>query len=493
MRLEDVTMVIRPRSDWEAVDSGLAMARRDFWRCWVLWWMAVFPVLLLIPVLAEYPVVWALVFFWCKLTGCRMILFQLSRRLFGENPGWSLLWRELPRALFRRFFYRMILARLSPWKTMAMPVEELEELRGGPFRRRMKVVMRRGEGMSVMLALMSVIGVFWLALGIFATSMLFVPETIKDEWSEQFSFEDRWVLPDGFAWLSVGGLAFASSLVDVFLTGAGFGLYVNSRTWVEGWDVELAFKRLANRLKGGVSLCLLAGVFWLGQTIVISAQQDDSEPMEEEFAEQEDAKVPKDVIQSIKQDPAFTIYKEKYKVPKTEPSVHSPGAAPLAGLAGAMSFVGMMMLAVILLALCALIAWLVYRARFLHRAGDGPAREKENVRLVMGMEVAAESLPADVLAAARRMWAAGSHLQAMSLLYRGALSWWIERAGVEIIESDTEGDCLRRVMQSDYAQAPYFAALTESWIRGAYAKELPGQSVWEDLCSRWPFAEGGRA
>ena len=76
MRLEDVTMVIRPRSDWEAVDSGLAMARRDFWRCWVLWWMAVFPVLLLIPVLAEYPVVWALVFFWWKLTGCRMILFQ---------------------------------------------------------------------------------------------------------------------------------------------------------------------------------------------------------------------------------------------------------------------------------------------------------------------------------------------------------------------------------------------------------------------------------
>jgi hypothetical protein len=111
----------------------------------------------------------------------------------------------------------------------------------------------------------------------------------------------------------------------------------------------------------------------------------------------------------------------------------------------------------------------------------------------MGMEVAAESLPADVLAAARRMWAAGSHLQAMSLLYRGALSWWIERAGVEIIESDTEGDCLRRVMLSDHVQAPYFAALTESWIRGAYAKELPGQSVWEDLCSRWPFAEGGRA
>ena len=40
----------------------------------------------------------------------------------------------------------------------------------------------------------------------------------------------------------------AMSLTDVFVTGAGFGVYLNNRTWIEGWDVELAFKRLARRL-----------------------------------------------------------------------------------------------------------------------------------------------------------------------------------------------------------------------------------------------------
>jgi hypothetical protein len=40
MRLDEVTAEIRPRSDWEAVDLGLAMIRRDFWRCLSVWWLA---------------------------------------------------------------------------------------------------------------------------------------------------------------------------------------------------------------------------------------------------------------------------------------------------------------------------------------------------------------------------------------------------------------------------------------------------------------------
>ena len=56
MRLEDVTMEIRPRTDWEAVDSGFAMVRRDFWRCWLLWWMALIPVWL--PVFSLWDAPW---------------------------------------------------------------------------------------------------------------------------------------------------------------------------------------------------------------------------------------------------------------------------------------------------------------------------------------------------------------------------------------------------------------------------------------------------
>ena len=44
MRLEDVTAEIRPRSEWEAVDLGLAMVRRDGSRLLACWLVTALPV-----------------------------------------------------------------------------------------------------------------------------------------------------------------------------------------------------------------------------------------------------------------------------------------------------------------------------------------------------------------------------------------------------------------------------------------------------------------
>ena len=61
MKLEAVTAEIRPRSDWEAVDLGLAMVRRDFWRCFLMWWLAVaLPFALAGWWLWERPMLWFL-------------------------------------------------------------------------------------------------------------------------------------------------------------------------------------------------------------------------------------------------------------------------------------------------------------------------------------------------------------------------------------------------------------------------------------------------
>ncbi|MCU0780438.1 MAG: hypothetical protein MUF04_04970, partial [Akkermansiaceae bacterium] len=133
-----MTAEIRPRGDMEAVDLGLALARRDFWRCWVLWWLALaLPALVLGWWWWDRPLLVFLALWWCKVAGERMVLFQLSRRLFGENPTWRALWRELPRAWLRRFWYRMIWARLSPVLPLALAVEDLEGLRGAAYNARM--------------------------------------------------------------------------------------------------------------------------------------------------------------------------------------------------------------------------------------------------------------------------------------------------------------------------------------------------------------------
>ena len=116
MQLEQVTAEIRPRSDWEAVDLGLAMVRRAFWRCWLVWWLAmIVPVALTGWWLWDSPGLWLFLFWWWKPAGSRMVLFEISRRLFGEKPKLAESLREIPAAWFRRFFYRFVWARLSPW------------------------------------------------------------------------------------------------------------------------------------------------------------------------------------------------------------------------------------------------------------------------------------------------------------------------------------------------------------------------------------------
>ena len=108
----------------------------------------------------------------------------------------------------------------------------------------------------------------------------------------------------------------------------------------------------------------------------------------------------------------------------------------------------------------------------------------------MGLEVSPETLPPDVPAAAWALWQQQRHQEALGLLYRGAISRAIELARVEIQESDTEGDCMRRVEQAGAAAHPdYFRGITGMWIRMAYAGLVPADSEVLAVCHGWPFGE----
>jgi hypothetical protein len=282
----------------------------------------------------------------------------------------------------------------------------------------------------------------------------------------------------------------AASWVDVFITAAGFGLYVNSRTWVEGWDVELAFKRMANRIRSVV------GVFLLGLLIVLTAPVQaldelvdssivDNKSSKDFEAYHEKYKEPKEKIEEIKKHEDFKVYKEKYKESKAS---SLPSSAPMGGLAEVFTALGYALLVILLLILLGAIVWLIMRARTL-RGSSSVNVVREKARVVMGMEVTAASLPDDLMSVARGLWSAGENLQAMSLLYRGALAWWIDRAGVDIVESDTEGDCLQRVKNTARGEVGYFQDLTDLWMKAAYNMNVPLDGEWDELCRKWPYAE----
>ena len=83
-----------------------------------------------------------------------------------------------------------------------------------------------------------------------------------------------------------------------------------------------------------------------------------------------------------------------------------------------------------------------FLARMLPR---GPALALEPYRpppALFGMELAPETLPPDVAAAAAALAREGKLREALSLLYRGALSNLVHKRGVQLLASHTEAEVL---------------------------------------------------
>ncbi|WP_424314771.1 hypothetical protein [Haloferula sp.] len=480
MRLEAVTAELRPRSDWEAVDLGLALVRRDFWGLGLVWCWGMLPLLpLAFVLLPDHPFWFCFAFWWWVPVASRLVLFQLSRRLFGDRPSRREVLRELPRAIGRRFFYRMLWARFSPWRPLTMPVEDLEGLKGKEYKERCRVLMRRGDSSVMMLAMWRLFLTFWMAVSIFFTVSLFIPDGAGEGWTEFMSlwFEgDGGTPPLSLAITLVGSMCVSIALVDLFSTGAGFGVYVNHRTWIEGWDVELAFRRLGNRLEGVAGL-LVVGLLGL---LMVPGQAEESGPVIERVLAHED----------------FEVHTETLKTPKWDWLERfnwggSSGSGGGSGAPGLIEALGILLKVGLIGGLLVLLVWLIYRYRhvFQGRGRQDGGLRKAQAKVVMGMAVAPESLPEDVSDAALRLWREGRCHEAMSLLYRGSISWMINRAGVEIAESDTESDCLDRARRAEAGHLQYFGGLTEHWMKLAYAREEPEDAVVEELCGRWPFSE----
>lgn len=498
MRLDAVTAEIRPRSDLESVDLGLAMVRRDFWRCWAVWWLAMgVPLVLCGWVLWDHPLWCLMLAWWFKPVGARMVLFQLSRRLFGEQPSWRALWREVPRAWTRRFWYRLAAARLSPFLPVTMAVEDLEELRGEPYRRRADQVLRRGTGVLTVVYLLADLAAAWFGLALFGLALILVPQGQDAPWTyalEEWNPSDPTSIPLLLLRTLSVCVLMAMSLTDVWLTGAGFGLYVNTRTWIEGWDVELGFRRLAQRLTRVAGLLALVGLLSLPQPLMAQAQDElPEDPGSAEVADPAPVvRPPEEVIREIKAHPDFEVQKVKRKLPK------SRGGGELS--AGFLTLSGLLSLALTILAVVAVVGWVgwmlwKYRHLFAKAAATGDdAERRPKARVVMGMAVTPESLPPDLPGSVWALWQAGHRQEALGLLYRGTIAKVIERGRVEIHEADTEGDCLRRVEAAGGSAHPtYFVGLTKVWIRLAYAGMAPADEVVAELCREWPFAERGQA
>jgi hypothetical protein len=98
------------------------------------------------------------------------------------------------------------------------------------------------------------------------------------------------------------------------------------------------------------------------------------------------------------------------------------------------------------------------------------------------MELAPDKLPADVPGTAMALAREGKLRDALSLLYRGALSELVHKRGVQLLASHTEGEAVR------LAGMPYFGLLVDAWRRCAYAKRFPSHAEVDGLATAYKAA-----
>src|SRR5690606_474730 len=81
-----------------------------------------------------------------------------------------------------------------------------------------------------------------LVLALFGTAWMLVPIEMEVDFTIR-DFLDSPLLFPTLAWSAY----IAMALVSPFYVCCGFMLYINRRTWLEAWDIELTFRQLATK------------------------------------------------------------------------------------------------------------------------------------------------------------------------------------------------------------------------------------------------------
>jgi hypothetical protein len=202
-----------------------------------------------------------------------------------------------------------------------------------------------------------------------------------------------------------------------------------------------------------------------------------------------DTPITSDEIQAaaakLRADPDLGVEHKVRSLRWTQSSAPNPPQTPPPWLEGLFEYLGQTGSVLIWVAgaIAAAIAVIWAYRTFKARAPVLEPISAPTVTRVGEMDIRPESLPDDIGTAALALAEAGKTREALSLLYRGALSRAVHRFGVSIGESYTEGEALRAVgARLDTARVSYFTDLVGIWRRAVYAGERMTADRVRPLC-----------
>jgi hypothetical protein len=450
-------IAMRRRSVWEAADSGLLLWRENivyflpffafpFWICAFVLRLLPFP---------AWPLPW-IILWYLKPFFNRMVLHVISVRFFEPRAGALRIFRGFGKTIFRSVPGDLLWRRFSPWRAVMTPVRVLEGSKARRIRQRKKNLVKGGIDFCVVLSLWGFV-LEWFLLGGEILFTIVIVELVRPDLLDSLEvFLRQKEIYIFAAW------CFNLMLVESMYVCMGFGLYINSRVEIEGWDLEIAFRKLAEKARPVSAPVVFVCIFFLLFPLRGGAEDlsRDSFPLEslEEIFESKDFGGEKD---------SWGI---RWKN-KTENETAAISVAPW--VKNIKQIFGFVLRLVLVAAITALVVLMFFYMRRNYLPGRVKKKKYRGLAASFSVE-SAEALFEKALAFRRK----GCIREAWAACLAGTLSAFSEYRGLEFPGDATEYDCLSLVKKSGLDAAP-FAGLVENWIGLAYAGKDPAEGAFE--------------
>lgn len=498
MKIADLMLTIRQRSEWEAVDLGFGLTRH----CWltIVTPVILFILFLLLNLWILLPAQWfsfsTLIIWWLKPVYDRMILYGLSHSIFARPTTIIDVFSAFPffikhTGLFSALTYR----RFSLSRSYNLPIWQLEGMKGKSLQERKSLLYLQGHQTAIWLTATCSLLEIILILSIYGSILFFDASGVV--WQYIQSIFSGTLDADQQYWQKLIDTIIYSTvilIIEPFYIAAGFILYLNRRTQLEAWDIELAFRSLGERLQtlttnNSLSTLIIATLF-TGLLLGPSLQPVYAASAAEAFAEQRlSAEQSKRIIEKVMTLEELNNRRQiKTWVPREEQQSTQP--KPRAQLPPnliallSQAFEGLLWIGLLI----ALAFAFIYRKAILNalKIRKTPTLVSAPPDVLFGLDIRPESLPDDIAGSAYQLWQQGHTRAALSLLYRGALMLLTRQLQVSIADSHTEGDILRiaepHLSSTGYQ---YLRALTLAWQSIAYAHRPPDESSMQHLFAGW--------
>ena len=464
MQIEKLQVVLKPRTMWESADLGTKLALRWILPLFLSWILLALP-FLVIALQFERFLIQLLFLWWFKPLYERAVLMTLSILIFDGRLTIGGVLKGL--ADTRLWFYLSIF-RFSWRRSENTPIDALEELDFNTQVQRRKWLYAGDNRIAAIVSLLGLLVEITIVLAVVSLYYFLTQSDFNSAYSGVLKILNINEITDTESILLLITIFVAMGVSAVFYVSVGFATYLNRRTIKEGWDVELGFKRIVNRL--GIYVLAVSLIFPSVDLFAREPATNADTVLDEvlsapEFNQSKTISVPEHLS---------TFIQDMLRVEDAEPRRYEIGMGSRI-LAWMLKFV---LISVLIVAL----VFFLYRLYTTY--GFSPATRR-NKAGEPHQTVSIRALPKNLIQTINDDWSNGRTREALALLYSAAVVF-IDRAySCNIVESDTEGECIGKTDDIEADVRDAFRDITQIWLRRAYGNSTPTEASFQSALLRF--------